>query len=130
MTVTRYPTMQSRRDIGLRFLRLTLAAQRALPEPVPASLRGPPHVRHAEAHRAGDALPRLSRAGQLVPEPARLCDPASRASRVQRHRPRSTHPVAALERVVDDVEDEEAILRLRPRPGTTRAAVRRWVPGL
>src|SRR5437588_7905842 len=86
MTVTRYPIMQSRRDIGLRFLRLTLAAQRALPEPFPASLRGPPHVRHAEAHRAGDALPRLSRAGQLVPEPARLRDPASRASCVQRHR--------------------------------------------
>src|SRR5207248_11769615 len=119
MTVTRYPGMQSRRNIGLRFLRLTLAAQRALPEPVPASLRGPPHVRHAQAHREGDALPLLSRAGQLVPEPARVRDPASRAPRVQRHRPRSTHPLAALECDVDDVEDEEALLGLRPRPRPT-----------
>src|SRR5205823_2137089 len=66
----------------------------------------------------------------LVPELARLRDPASRAPRVQRHRPRSTHPVAALERAVDDVEDEEAVLGLRPRPRATGAAVRRWVAGL
>src|SRR5207245_11505904 len=116
MTVTRYPGMQSRRNIGLRFLRLTLAAERALPEPVPASLCGPPHVRHAEAHRAGDTLPRVSRAGQIVPESARLPAPASRPPRVQRHRPRSTHPVAARDRAVDAVTDDDAVLRFRTPP--------------
>src|SRR2546428_6288665 len=125
MTAPRYQCRQSRRELGLRIFHLALASQRALPEPLPAPLRGAPDVRVVEAHRARAVLPRLPGAGELVSGSARLRHPAPGAPRFQRHGSRSAYAVAALQRPVDDVADEEAVFGLRaPAPGTG-APVRR-----
>src|SRR2546428_10658484 len=130
MTAPRYQCRQSRRELGLRIFHLALASQRALPEPLPAPLRGASDVRVVEAHRARAALPRLPAAGELVSGSARLRHPAPGAPRFQRHGSRSAYAVAALQRPVDDVADEEAVFGLRAPPPGTGAPVRRRGSGV
>src|SRR5262249_2580991 len=84
-----------------RALRRTLAGVGVFPVILPPPVRLPPDVLDDAAGRAGLPLPRVDRAGLVLPVPARVRDSASRAPCLQRHRARSARARALRERRYD-----------------------------